>query len=332
MAESARDYSYARYLAAKKTVDDRALNRHVWQRLHHAVSAHEGPLRIVDLGAGIGTMVERLVEWGLLAPAARDSPARAGAGPRVAHVTLVDNEPTFIAAAHARLAVWAAAAGFAVDAGEARLALRRPDLALTVELYADDALAFVAREAPAQPWDLMIASAFLGLVDTATALPGLFAALRPGGLAYFTINFDGDIVMEPAIERALDDEVVRLLCADMDARIGQHPGHLVSRTGRRLFHHVRAAGGDVLALGASDWVVAPGPAGYAADEAYFLHHLVHFIPGALADNPTLDRATVEAWVEQRHRQIDAAQLLYVSHQLDLLARVPGGAAEVPVPE
>ncbi|MGG7377520.1 hypothetical protein ACQ7B2_01565, partial [Escherichia coli] len=63
-----------------------------------------------------------------------------------------------------------------------------------------------------------------------------------------------------------------------------------------------------------------------------LHHLIHFIPGALADNPTLDQATVEAWVEQRHRQIDEAQLLYVSHQLDLLARVPGGAAEVQVSE
>ena len=324
MAAPAREYSYARYLAAKKTVDDRALNRYVWQCLHDEVSARPGPLRIVELGAGIGTMVERLVEWGLLAPPAASGPSPgANAEPRIVHMTLIDNEPAFIAAAHTRLAAWAAAAGFAVGAGEGRLSLRRPDLALTVELHADDAVAFVAREARAQPWDLMIASAFLGLVDTATALPGLFAALRPGGLAYLTINFDGDIIMEPAIERALDDEIIRLLCADMDARIGQHPGHLVSRTGRRLFHHVRAAGGDVLALGASDWVVAPGPTGYAADEAYFLHHLIHFIPETLTGHPALDAATFAAWVEQRHRQIDAAHLHHVSHQLDLLARVPG---------
>ena len=83
MAGPAREYSYARYLAAKKTVDDRALNRYIWQRLHQEISARPNLLRIVELGAGIGTMVERLVEWGLLAPPA------ASAEPRVAHMSRI---------------------------------------------------------------------------------------------------------------------------------------------------------------------------------------------------------------------------------------------------
>jgi len=58
---------FTRYLAAKKTVDDRALNRFVWERLR-AVLADPGftrPVRILEVGCGIGTMVERLLDWEL---------------------------------------------------------------------------------------------------------------------------------------------------------------------------------------------------------------------------------------------------------------------------
>jgi 16S rRNA A1518/A1519 N6-dimethyltransferase RsmA/KsgA/DIM1 with predicted DNA glycosylase/AP lyase activity len=60
--------SFTRYLAAKKGVDDRALNRNVWdtfcQSLPHATQ--EMPLRVLEVGAGIGTMIERLIEHGTL--------------------------------------------------------------------------------------------------------------------------------------------------------------------------------------------------------------------------------------------------------------------------
>ena len=43
-----------RYLAAKKSVDDRALNWQVWQRLVAALprATTEQPLRILEVGAG----------------------------------------------------------------------------------------------------------------------------------------------------------------------------------------------------------------------------------------------------------------------------------------
>ena len=52
-----------RYLAAKKSVDDRALNWQVWQHLVAALprATLEQPLRILEVGAGIGSMVERLL-------------------------------------------------------------------------------------------------------------------------------------------------------------------------------------------------------------------------------------------------------------------------------
>ena len=62
------EYSFIRYLAAKKGVDDRALNRHVLQSLETALTRFDSglPLDILEVGAGIGTMLERLVGWGIL--------------------------------------------------------------------------------------------------------------------------------------------------------------------------------------------------------------------------------------------------------------------------
>src|SRR5262249_4085928 len=97
-------YSFTRYLTAKKSVDDRALNRYVWQSLSAALprSTAEQPLHILEIGAGLGAMVERLVAGGLLSHAT---------------YTAIDMEPTLIAEARRRLPQWAAAQGWQVQQG-----------------------------------------------------------------------------------------------------------------------------------------------------------------------------------------------------------------------
>ena len=86
-----RTYSFTRYLTAKQSVDERALNRHVWQSLVAALPrATPGqPLQILEMGAGLGTMVERLFAGGVLTSAT---------------YTAIDMEPTLIAEARRRLA------------------------------------------------------------------------------------------------------------------------------------------------------------------------------------------------------------------------------------
>jgi hypothetical protein len=79
---------------------------------------------------------------------------------------------------------------------------------------------------------------------------------------------------------------------------------------------------DVLAAGSSDWVVFSGANGYPADEAYFLHHIIHTIGMALTGHPDLDAQRLDSWVAQRHAQIDQGALVYIAHQLDVLGRVP----------
>src|SRR5215510_7202445 len=96
-----RTYSFARYLSAKKSVDDRALNQHVWQSLGAALprATAEQPLQILEVGAGLGTTVERLYAGGMLTNAT---------------YTAIDLEPTLIAEARRRLPQWAAAQGLHV--------------------------------------------------------------------------------------------------------------------------------------------------------------------------------------------------------------------------
>src|SRR4051794_41503096 len=56
----ALDHGYTRYLIAKKSVDDRALNRRVLANLCRVMPA--GALRVLEIGAGLGTMVALLLE------------------------------------------------------------------------------------------------------------------------------------------------------------------------------------------------------------------------------------------------------------------------------
>ncbi len=151
-------------------------------------------------------------------------------------------------------------------------------------------------------------------------LPILFNLLKPGGLFYFTLNFDGGTIFQPIIDAAFDEKITNLYHRTMDERIsnGRPAGH--SHTGRRLFKHLIDAGGEIIASGSSDWVVFADREGYAADEAYFLHFIVNTVHQALTGHPELESSLFEAWIAQRHAQIEAGTLIYIAHQLDFFGR------------
>jgi hypothetical protein len=171
-----------------------------------------------------------------------------------------------------------------------------------------------------RPWDLVLAHAFLDLVDLEATLPGLLGLLAPGGFFYFTLNFDGATIFEPAIDPELDRLIETLYHDNMDRRRVDGRPSGSSRTGRRLLRQLPAAGGTVLAAGSSDWVVFPGPGGYPGDEAYFLHFIIHTIRQALEGHPEMPAAAFRAWIEERHAQIDRQELSYLAHQLDFCGR------------
>jgi len=288
-------FDFTRYLAAKRTVDDRALNRHVWQTLADAVSdelPRDRPLRVLEVGAGIGTMVERCVEWGLFASA---------------DYTAIDSDESNTRAARARLA--------RLTSGD--------EPALQVRLRTADPYEFAARKENRQRFELLIAHALLDLLHLPAALPGLLGMLRPGGLFYFSINFDGATLFLPEVDPELDGRIEALYHRSMDTRItdGQPSGD--SRTGRRLFHALRACGAEVLAAGSSDWVVHAVGGDYPADEAYFLGCILHFVESTLRGHPELDDGEFGEWLALRRGQVADGEMVYVAHQLDYCGRVGG---------
>jgi len=300
---------FIRYLAAKKGLDDRSLNRQVWDRLVRALrdGADSAPLRVLEVGCGIGTMLERLLEAGVLTRAA---------------YTGIDAEPELIRVAVRRLCAYAAGrqAPLTQDSGGARrFVTPAQDVRITLETA--DLFDFLAREPVESAWDLLIAHAVLDLVDLDTALPPLLSCLAPGGRFYFSLNFDGATILEPPIDPDLDALIETLYHRTMDTRRARGRPAGSSRTGRRLFGQLQAAGASLIAAGSSDWVVFPGPDGYPGDEAYLLHYIVDTIGGALHGHPELTGSRFPAWINKRHRQIEARELIYIAHQLDFLGYI-----------
>jgi SAM-dependent methyltransferase len=298
------DFSYTRYLAAKKTVDDRALNRQVLAAMASALRPRQeaGSLEFLEVGCGIGTMVERLWDWGVLVDA---------------RYTALDLEPENIAAARARLPAFARERGLPVDeTGERECRVTSPDRSLTVSLETIDIFDFVGREAGQRFWDVLVAQAFLDLVDLAGTLPRMFSLLKPGGWFYFTLNFDGATILLPSQAPDLDALIERLYHSTMDERRVDGKPSGSSQTGRLLFTALPRCGGRVLAAGSSDWVVFPGQKGYPDDEAYFLHYIIHTIKGALQGQSLPAEKSLQDWASRRHRQIGRGDLIYLAHQLD----------------
>jgi SAM-dependent methyltransferase len=292
---------YARYLTAKMTVDDRALNRQVLAELRSLMPA--GAPRVLEIGAGLGTMVARLLDWGVI-----------GAGEYV----LLDADRQLLDGSRQWLRDWAASRGVRSDllpdglqVGDLRVRLVHAELGGYLEA------------AHAEPADVLIANAVLDLVDVPAVLPGLLRLLVPQGIYWFTINYDGESIFAPG--HPFDDRVMQAYHRDMDERIryGRPAGE--SRTGRRLFHHLRNGAAPALAAGSSDWVVYPAPDGnYPADETYFLHSILNTVRDALRTRQDwVDPADLADWLAVRCRQLAAGELIYIAHQLDFVGRSPG---------
>jgi len=305
--EASMTSGYARYLAAKTTVDDRALNRHVLAELRRLMPV--GAPQVLEVGAGLGTMVARLMDWGVV-----------GTGEYI----LLDADRPLLDDSRRWLRNWAAARGLRSDlrpdglqVGDLRVRLEHAELGRYLEAVHG------AQGAQGVPADVLIANAVLDLVDVPAVLPGLLRLLVPGGVYWFTINYDGESIFAPGHPH--DDQVMQAYHRDMDERVryGRPAGD--SRTGRGLFHHLRDAGAPVLAAGSSDWVVSAGPDGnYPGDEAYFLHSILSTIQNALRSRPDwVEPADLADWLAVRAQQLAAGELVYIAHQLDFVGRAPG---------
>jgi hypothetical protein len=295
------DYSFPRYLLAKQSVDERALNRHVYESL--VAELPHKRLRIIEVGAGIGTMLARLLRRGLFAQA---------------DYVLVDEMAENIVFAADWLPTWAIENGLRVEKLPGNQ-LRIFDAArdVLVSFVRQDVFDFIGQKP--EPADLLIAHAFLDLLPMPESLRALFRLLKTDGLAWLTINFDGVTSLEPLVSEALDQKIERLYHLSMDGRATGGD----SRSGRHLFGHLSGLGAQILAAGASDWVVHARDGKYPADEAYFLEFILHFFELSLAGQAELDGGALAGWLTKRRAQIERGELVYIAHQMDFLVKPQG---------
>ncbi|NIQ38809.1 MAG: methyltransferase domain-containing protein [Proteobacteria bacterium] len=300
------EYSFIRYLQAKRTVDDRALNQRVWQHLVTDLGElpREDPLRVIEVGAGIGTMLQRMVEWGL---------------DRDMDYTALDSDPSVLSWAAKGLPTWAGNRGWRTEQPQAgSLILEGQHQRVRVEFLPEDISNIP--ENSREMWDLLVAHAFLDLVDLETALKILLSLLRPDGFFYLTLVFDGATIFRPIVDPTFEALVESSYHRTMEGGGSRRQPQGHSQTGRMLLEALLEGNASISAAGSSDWVIHPP---YEGDEAYFLYHILHIMEGALKSCPDLDQNRFEQWIGVRRRQIEKEQLIYIAHQLDLLGRPHG---------
>jgi len=290
------DYSFPHYLLSKQTVDDRALNKDVLTALRANLSSQ--PLTIIEVGGGIGTMLKRLLQWGILCNG---------------DYILVDAMEANIAYAREWIPQWATEAGWRVEwLGRNQICVCDQTREVRIRLECADVFDFIERNE--RPADLLIAHAFLDLLPLPESLEKLFRLTK--ALAWLTLNFDGLTTLEPVIDHLLDEKIERLYHQTMDTR----PTGGDSHTGRKLFEQFRSLNAEILAAGASDWVVHTTSGKYPAEEKYFLHFILNFFESSLKAHAELDADEFESWLAKRRAQIERGELVYIAHQIDFLVK------------
>jgi hypothetical protein len=293
-------YSFPHYLLSKQSVDDRALNKDVLSALKS--NLRQQPVRIIEVGAGIGTMLRRLIRWDII---------------RQCEYVMVDEMAENIEYASEWIKVWAVEAGLKTERVEGNQ-VRVYDETRDVQIQFERADVFDFIQKNKEPADLLIAHAFLDLLPMPESLTKLLTLTK--GSAWLTINFDGVTSLEPTIDAALDEKIERLYHETMDTRATGGD----SKSGRHLFRHLQSMGAEILAAGASDWVVHAVSGKYLEDEEYFLYFILHFLEESLMGHDELNADTFAAWLAQRRTQIERGELVYIAHQMDFLVKQTAG--------
>lgn len=303
------EVSFAEYLKAKRRVDDRSLNRLVFESIKPYLNPPQGRTsHLLELGAGLGTMIERLLEWGAISHC---------------RYIAVDSDRLLLDRVPGRLSQWSAANHASLIEVESGLRLTRPGTSLTLELHVDEVGAFLDRQEGSARYDVILAHALMDLVHLEQVLPSIRRTLAPDGRLYFTINFDGHTAFEPAIDPALDRRIVDAYHATMDRRLiaGEPAGH--SQTGRRLLALLPEIGLEIVLAGASDWVVHPRGGAYDPDDEVVLRWMLDTVEKALTGDEHVRPGDLRDWLALRHDQLANGRLILIAHQLDVHARLPG---------
>lgn len=302
MAADSDTKSYIRYLAAKKQIDDRSLSRHVWRTLCACLpkTSRRRPLEVIEMGGGIGTMFERVIDWGLASDL---------------HYALVEVNRAYLDEFEARVIK----APCTLNSSESRHRGQTDSgIGFTLETLCADIYDVINDPGMEKKWDLIIAHAVMDLVNLEDTLGGFERLLRPGGLVYLSLNYDGLTCFLPPYDPAFEATLLFQYHRSMDERIidGRPSGS--SQSGRQLISHLAAANIHITAIGTSDWIVYPRNGRYSQSETCFLEMIIHTIRHQLFNHDRIDQQKLAQWTARRRAQIAAGELIFMARNLDIL--------------
>lgn len=311
LANAPESYDSCRYLSSKITVDDRSLNRRLWSKFLNGLAEirkDRERLRILEVGGGIGATVKRL------AMALRTSAIE------TLEYTFVEINAQHLQRTREKLPQWGVDIGYEVQRTENEVQFSDERSVLTIELVEKDAFSVLEDVRYRNRYNAVIAQAWLDLVKVQKALRGFGRVLNKKGLLYLPIHFDGVTSFLPSVDDDLDRKIERVYHQSMaQSQNGPVGG---STTGRTLLTALSDMKGVEVTAGSSDWIVVPNEdRTYSADEKYFLYHILYFIQNELKDTETIEPHRAEHWLNKRREQIKNGQLIYMAHQLDVLAEV-----------
>jgi SAM-dependent methyltransferase len=274
-------FDYVEYLQLKKAIDDRSLNPLVWQTLTDWItqkSLQHQKLRILEIGAGTGTMIGRLLE---------------SIFPFRASYTALEPEQAFKVAAKEQLERWANDKGIGfTEIANGVWQLNEGDKYLELDWLSIPA-ENVGTIIEDSSLDLLLAHAVVDLLPVPVLLPKLLSLLKPEGAFYFSLNYSGTTQFEPG--HHADDSLMQAYNRDMDARFDDLKWR-ASLTGIRLGSWLAATGYQVVAEADSDWKLN-------SSDSVFVRNILDTIKKALQGMNELP-----TWYDTRASQLEAGSL------------------------
>ena len=296
------------YLDAKFPLDERSLNARVREAFLERLRGREG-LEILDLGAGCLANAVRLLDWGWSGEWT---------------LTALDRDGDLLEQGQRRLAGMLEARGFRVTPTADGLRAGGEGRSFRLRLLTADLEHFGVGESG--DYDAILAHALLDLLPPALMAERIASWLRPGGLVFATLNYDGGTTLLPPYrDAAFEERILSEYDESMERRrvFGLPSGG--AHSGRRLFGALDSAGLAIIGAGTSDWTLLPLAGRYDGREAALLGFLLSLIRGEAERSGAFDPAALEAWWAERMDTLAAGRLGLICHQLDLLAERPSAA-------
>ena len=308
-------HSMQDYLEAKRRVDLRCLNRYVLGAFRKLIEAVRDPA-LLDLGTGTGLMIRKLAAMRLNGNA-RIIGVDLDEGSCLAAVGFIKHDLAHFGYQSTTENRSQAETGLC-----GRIQAQREECCLHIEVKAGDVLA------AGTPWrphglqfDAVTANAFVDLLPLKDIVALVRRLLKPGGLFYTTINYDGMTTLLP-LSTDVDFEEELLLCYNRSMELRRAGGRATggSRTGSRLYGVLLEQGFGILGWGSSDWSVVPKQGRYGPGEANFIRAILQMIHDEGWNSGKLPQRKLERWLSERLEALERGGLSFMNHQIDALAQ------------